>query len=83
MREHELENHLTGCPYDPDSHSCPICDGGLALCRVCRGVECSLPTECPGRELTDQEEDDICAGRLDYINGKWINDSELPETNRR
>ena len=38
----------------------------LALCRNCGGAECSLPTNCPGRKLTPEEEDDICNGKLDF-----------------
>ena len=51
---------------------CPICDGGLAQCEVCRGAECSLTTECPGFEICEAYQDQVCAGLLDYRDGQWI-----------
>ena len=44
---------------------------GLALCEVCRGGEGELTTECPGREMTDEELEKSYAGKLDYSNGTW------------
>ena len=38
----------------------------LALCKVCGGAECTLPTNCPGRKLTSKELDLICNGELDF-----------------
>ncbi len=53
-----------------------ICDSNgevvLALCRICGGAECSLPTSCPGRQLTAEESDLICNGKLDFTGG-WKN----------
>lgn len=47
-----------------------ICDGNgevvLGLCRICGGAESSLATNCPGRTLTPEEADSICAGELDF-----------------
>jgi hypothetical protein len=43
--------------------------GGLSACRVCNGAEGSLPTDCPGRALTAEEERLIYAGALDYRRG--------------
>lgn len=50
---------------------CKFCDGGLSLCTVCHGAEASMPTECPGRPLLPEEQDQIQAGTLDFRNGKW------------
>lgn len=55
-----------------DTGHCNICDGGLALCKVCGGAEASLPTECPGRRMTEQEELDVQTGCLNYVNGHWV-----------
>lgn len=44
-------------------------DDSLAHCKVCGGAEGSLPTLCPGRRMTEQEERDVYAGRLDFTNG--------------
>jgi len=38
----------------------------LALCKVCGGAECGLPTNCPGRELTYEEMELICNKELDF-----------------
>lgn len=65
--KHVWEQH-TNCedPY------CPICEGGLALCTVCKAGECELTTDCPGRPTTDGERRSVCEKVLDYINGRWI-----------
>ena len=41
-------------------------EDGLAHCKVCNGGEGSLPTVCPGREMTPEEEDAVYAGTLDF-----------------
>ena len=68
MREHQLYKCVQPCQV---TH-CNICDGGLALCTVCNGAEASLTTECPGRKISDEEQDQIVKGNLDY-NEDWIN----------
>lgn len=55
---------------------CPFCDGGLALCTVCKGVEGTLTTDCCGRPLTENEEKEIYdEGRLDFKDGHWVEES--------
>lgn len=54
------------------SGGCPICDGGLALCKVCGGADGCMTADCPGRHLTVDEMDAICRGELDYKGGEWI-----------
>lgn len=45
----------------------------LAHCKVCGGAEGTLPTDCPGRRLTDVEEERIWIhGNLDFVDGKWV-----------
>lgn len=51
--------------------NCPICEGGLANCFVCHGAEATLPTECPGRPMTEGEQQRVMDGVLDYRNGEW------------
>lgn len=46
-------------------------DDGLLHCMVCSGAEGSLPIECPGRRMTDSEQDAVYAGQLDFLNGAW------------
>jgi hypothetical protein len=50
---------------------CQICIGGLSLCNVCGGAEGSLPTECPGVRMTEQQEELVYAGVLNFIDGQW------------
>lgn len=38
----------------------------LALCKICGGAESSLPTNCPGRKLTYEEQERISRGELDF-----------------
>lgn len=52
---------------------CNICDGGLQHCTVCEGTESSLPTECPGKPMTDNQEIRVANNESDFINGKWRN----------
>lgn len=51
---------------------CNICDGGLAVCTVCNGVEGSLTTECPGEPMTFVRKEAVYQGHMDYQNGKWV-----------
>lgn len=52
---------------------CQFCDGGLLACTVCDGFEGSIPTDCPGVPMTQQQADDVYAGKVDYRDGRgWI-----------
>lgn len=66
--KHKLEEHGNKCDRPG---CCPICDGGLSNCLVCRGAESSLPTECPGIPMTHEQQDSVTSGTLDYIKGNW------------
>jgi hypothetical protein len=52
--------------------NCYICDGGLAVCEVCSGAEGSLTTECCGKKLSFEQQNQIYAGILDFKNNNWI-----------
>lgn len=52
---------------------CPICDGGLAACEVCGLIEGSLTTDCPGYRCWQEKGDDIYEGKIDFVNGQWVN----------
>lgn len=41
----------------------------LSHCKVCGGAEGTLPTLCPGRRLTLEEQELIYNNRLDYDHG--------------
>jgi len=62
---------LYKCPPDCNVACCNYCEGGLAYCTTCGGAEASLPTECPGVKMTDEQEEAVQAGRLDYSRGRW------------
>lgn len=55
-----------------DKDWCTPCRGGLFLCTVCKGAEGDLPTECPGRVMTEQERHAVLHGDLDYKGGEWV-----------
>lgn len=50
---------------------CPVCEGGLGICKVCGNLEGALTTHCPGAQSYDKS-DEIYAGRLDYVHGEWV-----------
>lgn len=52
--------------------NCPICDGGLFICRICNGAEGTLTADCPGIIINQEQQNQIYQGKLDYVNGKWI-----------
>ena len=51
---------------------CWLCDGGLAICKVCGLYEGSLTTECPGYECYKEKADKVYAGEIDFRNGEWV-----------
>ena len=67
MLQHILLTHLN-CR----ASNCPICDGGLGICKVCNGAEGSLPTECPGEMMSQQQDHSVYTGILDYKGGEWV-----------
>ncbi len=52
--------------------SCPICDGGLGLCKVCGCFEGQLATECPGFDIGSEIGDLIWKGIVDFVKGNWV-----------
>lgn len=52
--------------YEPDGYE------GCAACSVCKGAESSLPTECPGKRMTTDQQDDVSWGRADFKDGVWV-----------
>ena len=68
MRKHVWEVHK-----ECDRLYCPICDGGLSVCTVCGLIEGSLTTDCPGYNCWSDKNEDIYAGKIDFINGEWVN----------
>lgn len=68
-------NHVYIEPKDcncGDDPSCQICQGGLAVCKVCGLLEGGLTTDCPGVPSHDKG-DEVYAGKLDYREGQgWV-----------
>lgn len=64
--------YQTGDADVPDS----ICDRNgevvLSLCRVCGGAEGSLPTDCPGTFMTEDQQDHVYAGAIDFVGSTWV-----------
>lgn len=46
-------------------------EDGVQHCRVCGGIEASLPTHCPGRLMTSGERDGVQYDGLNFAGGKW------------
>ena len=75
MPEHKF---MTAEECNCDKPHCPICEGGLALCKVCQCGEGELPSECPGYPCSRTHGDRIYAGEIDFRDGQWVN---LPSKN--
>lgn len=45
--------------------------GELVSCRICRGAEGSLPTECPGVRMSPAMEGRVYAAVMDFVDGAW------------
>ncbi len=70
--KHTLVTRET-CGCDPDSYtSCPICDGGLALCSVCGGAEGWMTTDCPGEHVPYEKGEAVGRREIDFVDGQWI-----------
>lgn len=73
MTQHTFEEH-TNC----DKPHCMICDGGLSHCTTCGLFEGSLTTECPGVQCYAEKADDVYAGKLDFLDGEWVERAASP-----
>lgn len=75
MKPTEIRGHVPQkCPEagcENPGH-CNWCDGGLFSCTRCNGAEGSLPWECPGVFMTEDQADEVYASRLDFIGGEWV-----------
>jgi len=48
-------------------------EGQLACCDICGGGEGSLTdTECPGRAMSEPEQEAVHLHNWDYMNGYWF-----------
>lgn len=61
-----------------------MCEGGLALCKVCGGAEASLPTDCPGYLMRDVVSTGVQFGELDYLWRRgWVQESTWDQPRRQ
>jgi hypothetical protein len=65
-----MKHRSARCVTD-DQGYCLVCEGGLAWCTVCGGGEASMPTECPGVKMSQEQQDAVQAGTLDFKDGEW------------
>lgn len=58
-------------PERPDDHVLEWREDGLGYCLICHGAEATMPTDCPGQEMTEAQQQAVQAGTMGFINGKW------------
>lgn len=68
MTKHIYVRH-ENCQLD---RRCAICDGGLAVCEICKAAEGELTTDCPGSYVDPLTRNSVYQGRLDFVNGAWV-----------
>lgn len=51
----------------------PLNEFGMGGCSVCGSYEGEMPTDCPGRDMTDRERELVLDGAIDYrvSQGGW------------
>jgi len=59
------------CFASDGRRSCPICDGGLCVCKICGLAEGELTTECPGVS-SRKYGSAVYAGMMDFRDGRWV-----------
>lgn len=50
---------------------CPVCQGGLSVCKVCGTMEGGLTTDCAGVSLPAVLVELVYDGQLDYRGFRW------------
>lgn len=64
-------DYITPEECNCDKEHCPVCIGGLAICKVCGLAEGCLTTHCPGERVNGDDQDAIYKGHVDFRNGAW------------
>ena len=67
--KHKLLGVDAPCECDREGE-CFICDGDISYCVICHGAESSLPTDCPEKKMTDNQQIGVTNGD-DYKDGNW------------
>lgn len=69
--EHQyMESSECWPTHGEDTTLCNVCDGGLAVCKVCGLFEAALTTHCPGSKSYGRSEE-VYDGRVDFFHGEW------------
>jgi hypothetical protein len=68
----DLLNSYAHTLHQCDKEDCFICNGGLSSCTVCGGAEATLPTDCPGDQMTDEQMKAVQDKANDFKNGVWV-----------
>ncbi len=63
---------VASCKCGGNTGLCAVCDFGLAVCARCGGAEAGITTECCGRPMTEEEQELVARGDLDYDMGVWF-----------
>ena len=58
---------------------CMFCDGGLGFCTVCQAGEGTLPQNCPGKSISQEDQDLIYKSTLDFRDGQWCKRTSLKQ----
>jgi len=67
QRQHEW---LTQCKNPYCGGTCVICCCGV--CKVCGCLEGATTSECPGVAATNEQTQAVYEGRLDFVDGQWV-----------
>ena len=51
---------------------CPYCEEEIMACKTCKGMEGSLTAVCPGVAVSEEDQQRIYTGLLDYDGEQWI-----------
>jgi len=70
-----MSKHVWVTHCDCKTIGCPICDGGIAVCKVCGLIEGSLTTDCPGKKCHSIHGENVYRGLIDFVDGQWVNES--------
>lgn len=57
--------------YDSGAY-CPWCGGEILACSICLATEGTLTTICPGRPISEVDQDRVYKGLLDFDGVNWF-----------
>jgi hypothetical protein len=63
-------DYYASCDRRDCGGGCNLCT--LAVCKVCGLLEGALTTDCPGVDCWNERNEDVYAGRIDFVDGAWV-----------